>query len=58
MIPFKSKTFQILKAINYDIPKPAIMQLREHVYPYAQYRDVKSTNLRPLLSAVLTLTFP
>lgn len=41
MIPFKSKTFQILKAINYDMPKPAIMQLREHVYPYAQYRDIK-----------------
>lgn len=25
------------------MPKPAIMQLRENIYPFAQYRDVKGS---------------
>ena len=43
MIPFHSKTFRILKAATHEMALPAMLALKQEIYPYVAYRTLKGS---------------
>lgn len=43
VIPEDSKTMQVLRLIHCDMPYPAILELKKHIYPKMRYKDMKNS---------------
>jgi len=43
VIPADSKLMQVLRLVHCDMPYPAILELKKHVYPKMRYKDMKNS---------------